>query len=327
MLAHQRGIGRAWGALENVAVGKTDPFVAFPVEIRDDGRVVRPSRLDQRWWPALGVRKRDVLAYYHRVAPVLLPHLRGRPFTLKQHYNGPRSPFRWLKDAPPELPDWVTVSPQPARSRGGEPGRYVVVDDELTLLWLVDYGCIDLHVWASRLDRPDRPDWVLFDLDPAGVRFRDVADAALLLRDALGAMGLASFVKTTGGDGLHVQVPVERRHTHAEARGFADIVARGLAAASDGLVTTERSLERRHGVFVDTKMNGHGQQAVAPYSVRPAATPAVATPLRWDEVEHVDPAALTIGEVAARIERGGDLFAPVLRGGQRLDSALRRLAA
>jgi bifunctional non-homologous end joining protein LigD len=259
---------------------------------------------------------------------VLLPHLHDRPFTLKQHYNGPRSPFRWIKDAPPELPDWIPVAPMPARSRGGKPVRYALVQDERTLLWLVDFGCIDLHVWTSRRDRPDRPDYVLLDLDPAGVRLADIVKAALMLRDALDGLGLDSYVKTTGGDGLHVQVPIARRHTHAEARRFAEIVAGGLVRAAPKLVTTERSLSRRRGVFVDTKMNGHGQQVVSVYSVRPGPAPMVAVPLRWDELtEDFDPQQLTMDVARERVERDGDLFAPLLHGRQLLRPALRRLAA
>jgi bifunctional non-homologous end joining protein LigD len=138
--------------------------------------------LDRLWWPAEGIRKRDVLSYYATVAPVLLPHLRDRPFTIKRHYNGPRSPFEWIKDAPPELPEHVPRAPLPAKSRGGELVRYALVNDTATLLWMVDFGAVDLHVWPSRRDRPDRPDFVLFDLDPAGVPFGDVVAAALLVR-------------------------------------------------------------------------------------------------------------------------------------------------
>ncbi|MDQ3823618.1 MAG: hypothetical protein M3321_10315, partial [Actinomycetota bacterium] len=240
-----------------------------------------PKHLDQLWWREKRIHKRDVLEYYRRIAPVILPHLRDRPFTLKRHYNGPRSPFDWIKDAPPELPDWIPVAPLPAKSRGGELVRYPLVNDRDALLWMVDFGCVDLHVWTSRADRPDRPDYALFDLDPAGVPFAAVVEAALLLREALDALGLESAVRTTGGEGLHVQVPLERRHTHAEAREFCDVVAGALVRTSRGLVTTERSLARRRGVFVDTKMNGHGQQVVSPYSVRPVPGAPVATPLRW----------------------------------------------
>jgi bifunctional non-homologous end joining protein LigD len=287
---------------------------------------VEITRPQQLWWPEQGIRKRDVIAYYAAIARVLLPHLRDRPLTIKQHYNGPRSPFRWLKDAPPEVPDWMPVSPQPAKSRGGEPVRYVVVRTERQLLWLVDYGAIDLHVWTSRADRPDRPDYVLFDLDPSNVPFAEVVEVAVQLREALAALGLEAYVKTTGGEGLHVQVPIARRHTHDEARRFAEVVG-GAIVRSNRLVTTRRSLERRRGILVDTAMNGHGQQVVAPYSVRPLPGAPVATPLRWDEVdERLDPRALTMPVVLERAERCGDLFAPVLHGRRLLRPALARLS-
>jgi bifunctional non-homologous end joining protein LigD len=281
---------------------------------------------DQLWWPEQGIRKRDVLAYYEAVAPVLTPHLRDRPLTIKQHYNGPRSPFRWIKDAPPEAPSWLPVSPQPAKSRGGELVRYVVVGRKRDLLWVVDYGAIDLHVWPSRVDRPDRPDYVLFDLDPVGVPFGEVVAVALQLREALTTLGLDSHAKTTGGEGLHVQVPIARRHTHAEARRFAEVVG-GAIVRGNRLVTTKRLLDRRPGILIDTAMNGHGQQIVAPYSLRPRPEAAVATPLRWDEVdERLDPAELTMTAVVERVARNGDLFEPILRGRQLLNPALARLS-
>ena len=281
---------------------------------------------EQLWWPDLGLRKQDAIDYYEAIAPVLLPHLRDRPLTLKRHYNGPRSPFEWIKDAPPELPEWIRVSPQPAKSRGGELVRYAVVDSVEALLWLVDFGCVDFHVWTARADRPERPDYVLFDLDPAGVPFSDVVAAAVLLREALEALELQSVVKTTGGEGLHVHVPIARRHTHEEVRQFARMVAGALVRASGGLVTGERSLSRRHGVFIDTKMNGHGQQVVSPYSVRPVPGAAVATPVDWEEVGGgLDPTAFTPRAVRDRVDRGGDLAAPLLHGGQNLASALKRI--
>lgn len=271
--------------------------------------------------------KADVVDYYRRIAPVVVPHLRGRPFTMKRHFNGPRSPFAWVKDAPPELPDWMRVSAQPAKSRRGALVRYPLVDDELALLWMVEFGCIDLHVWTSRADRPDRPDIILFDLDPAGVAFADVARAALLLREALVLLELESYPMTTGGAGMHVRVPIARRHGYEQVREFADVVARALVATSDGLVTVEHSLARRHGVFVDTKMNGRGQQVVAPYSLRPLPQAAVATPLHWEEVDDgLDPARFGLAEVTARAEREADPAAPLLQGRQRLERALARVS-
>jgi bifunctional non-homologous end joining protein LigD len=261
--------------------------------------VIETHHPDQLWWPDVGLRKRDAIAYYRAIAPTMLPHLRDRPLTLRRHYNGPRSPFEWIKDAPA----------QPAKSRGGAPVRYVLVDSVDGLLWLVDWGCVDFHAWTSRVDRPDRPDYVLFDLDPAGVEFREVVEAAQLLREALAALELESAVKTTGGDGLHVHVPIERRYSYDEVRAFVRMVAGALVRASVGLVTGERSPSRRKGVFVDSKMNGHGQQVVVAYSVRPVPGAPVATPVGWDELEGLDPRALTITSVPERVDRLGDLLA------------------
>jgi len=267
---------------------------------------------DQLWWPELGLRKRHAFDYYHAIAPVLLPHLRDRPFTLKQHYNGPRSPFRWIKDRPPEAPEWIRTTPQPAKSRGGAIVDYVLVNDRATLLWLVDYGCVDLHVWTARADRPDRPDFVLLDLDPKGAPFTDVARAALLVREMLDALGLESYPLTTGGDGMHVRVPVARRHTtYEDARDFARVVESTLARVGP------------RGVKLDVKMNGHGQQIVAPYSIRPVRQASVATPLEWDEVsDGLDPAAFGPATVLERVDRRDDLLAPLLRGRQTLAAAV-----
>jgi bifunctional non-homologous end joining protein LigD len=162
---------------------------ADEVEVRRGRRSVGLTHLDRMYWPDVGLRKRDLVDYYRAVAPVLLPHLRGRPQTLRRHYTVPRGPFVWEKDAAAEIPDWFKTVSLPAKSRRGAPVRYAVVDDELSLLWLVEYGCIDFHVGTARADLPERPDFVLFDLDPAGVAFEHVVEAALLLREALSARG------------------------------------------------------------------------------------------------------------------------------------------
>jgi bifunctional non-homologous end joining protein LigD len=288
------------------------------------GRAVELTHLDRMFWPEAGLRKRDLVDYYHAVSPLLLPHLRGRPFTIKRHYTVPRGPSEWVKDAPPELPRWIKTCPQPAKSRGGALVRYPLVDSDAALLWIVDYGAIDLHVWTSRCDRPERPDYVLFDLDPAaGAAFADVVRTALLVREALDALALVSLVRTTGGDGLHVLVPIARRHTHEQARRFAGVVATARARAEPELVTTEPKPDRRRGVYVDVKMNGHGQQVVCGYSVRPLPGAPVATPLRWAELdETLDPASLNLRTVPPRLAKLGDLHDELLHGRQRLDRAL-----
>jgi bifunctional non-homologous end joining protein LigD len=289
------------------------------LEVRRGRRSVRLTHLDRVFWPETAATKRDLVDYYTVAGDVVVPHLRNRPFTIKRHFTVPRGPYVWEKDAPLDLPEWIPVSPQPAKSRRGALVRYPLVNDTLALLWMVEYGCIDLHVWPSRVDLPDRPTYVLFDLDPTDVPFAHVVRAALRLRDALVALRLDSVAKTTGGNGLHVQVPIARRYSHEQARRFAGIVTAALVRVSDGLVTGERVRARRHGVYVDVKMNGHGQQIVSVYSVRPLPGAPVSTPLRWDELtEDLDPASLTMDVVLERIERYGDLAEPLLHGRQRL---------
>src|SRR5215210_7838314 len=256
------------------------------------------THLDRVYWPEKGYRKQDLVDYYESVAPVILPHLRDRPFTMKRHYTVPRGPFEWVKDAPPELPDWIPTCPQPARSRGGALVRYPLVNDELALLWMVEFGCVDLHAWTARCDRPDRADHVVFDLDPRGGSFADVVDVAHLARAALDALGLDSLARTSGSGGVHVLVPIARRHTYPEVRAFARVIAVALARTSPKL------LER---VGVDVKMNGHGQQFVVGYSVRPLPGAPVATPLRWDELTRaLDYGTLTPAVVAQRVADFGD---------------------
>lgn len=258
---------------------------------------------DQLWWPEIGLRKRDAVDYYRAVAPAILPHLRDRPFTMKRHYNGPRSPFVWLKDAPPELPDWIRTCPLPARSRGGGLVDYPVVDDVDALVWMIDFGCVDMHLWMSTCPTPSEPEYVLFDID------RDPVRQARLLAEALEALDVESYVKTSGGDGLHLVVPIGPGHSYAETRAFSKIVA--------GAVDAD----------VDTKLNGEGMTIASVYSIRPLPGAPVSTPLLWEEVtEELDPLAFTPAEVLRRIERHGDLWRVALNGSLRLDEALGRLA-
>jgi bifunctional non-homologous end joining protein LigD len=206
--------------------------------------------------------------------------------------------------------------------------NFPVVNDELALLWMVNMGCIDMNTWYSRVDKPDRPDFVLFDLDPSpGSGFREAVEVALLVKAALDALGLVSFPKTSGSErGMHVLVPVERRYTFDDTREFAEIVAGAIARMHQGLATTEWSKAKRRGVLIDANQNGEGKTIASVYSVRPKPGAPVSTPLRWDEVDDsLDPHAFTMSAVLERVRRHGDLFAGVLKTRQRLDRALAAL--
>jgi bifunctional non-homologous end joining protein LigD len=318
------------GLREDKAPAEVRREQPLETEIRRGRRTLRLSNLDKIFWPEAGITKGDLLAYYREIAPALLPHLRDRPFTMKRYPDGWQGNHFFQKDAPSHMPEWIKTRTYRSTSRETRQKRtirYPLVNDELALLWMVNMGCIDMNTWYSRVDRPERPDWVLFDLDPSlDVGFREVVQVALLVKEVLDALGLAGFPKTSGADGFHVLVPVERRSTYDDTRVFAEIVAGTLARTHRGLVTTEWSKAKRRGVLVDANQNGEGKTIASAYSVRPRAGAPVSTPLRWDEVaEDLDPLDFTLEAVLGRVEREGDVFEGVLTTRQSLGGALREL--
>jgi bifunctional non-homologous end joining protein LigD len=303
----------------------------IPDVIRKGKRVLRLSNLDKPFWPDEGITKGDLLAFYRDVAPVLIPHLRDRPFTMRRYPDGAFGKSFFQKDKPPGMPDWIpTVNIEVStRDRPAQRRRIdaPLVNDELSLLWMVNMGCIDLNTWYSRVDKLDRPDFVLFDLDPSpDVGFGETVQVALLVKEALDALGLESFPKTSGADGMHVLVPIARRHTYDDTRRFAEIVAGALASTHRGLVTTEWTKSKRRGVLIDANQNGEGKTIASVYSVRPKKGAPVSTPLRWEEVgESLDPSAFAMDVVRERVAKHGDLYEGVLTAKQSLSTALRKL--
>jgi bifunctional non-homologous end joining protein LigD len=304
-----------------------------PVEATEDG--VKLSNLDKPFWPEDDpsglITKGDLLDYYRAVAPAVLPHLRDRPFTMRRYPDGAYGKAFFQKDAPKGMPEWIERFRVQVSTRERPPKRRWIdaplVNDERALLWVVNMGCIDLNAWYSRVDRPERPDFVLFDLDPSpDVGFPEVVQVALLVKQALDALGLVCFAKTSSAEGMHVLLPVERRYTYTQTREFCEIVAGALARTHRGLVTTEWSKAKRRGVLIDANQNGEGKTIASVYSVRPRPGAPVSTPLRWDEVEEsLDPTAFTMDAVLERVRRHGDLFEGVLTTRQRLEPALRAL--
>jgi bifunctional non-homologous end joining protein LigD len=300
-------------------------------ELKRGKRVLKLSNLDKPFWPDEGITKGDLLAYYRDVAPVLVPHLRDRPFTMKRYPDGAFGKFFFQKDAPTHMPDWIPTRRFKASTRDS-PRRvreidFALVNDELALLWMVNMGCIDMNTWYSRVDKPDRPDFVLFDLDPSpDVGFAETVQVALLVKQTLDLLGLQSFAKTSGSEGIHVLVPIARRHTFDETREFSEIVAGAIARAHPKLATTQWVKAKRRGVLIDSNQNGEGKTIASAYSVRPKPGAPVSTPLRWEEVdESLDPAVFTMDAVLERIAREGDLFEGVLTTKQALGRALRSL--
>jgi bifunctional non-homologous end joining protein LigD len=292
------------------------------------GRDLKLSNLDKVFFPKERITKGDLIEYYRAVAPVLVPHLRDRPFTMIRYPEGIEGEHFFQKDAPSHMPEWIPRVPFLVSTRETPRRRkwvnFALVNDEAALLWMVNMGCIDMNAWYSRVDKPDRPDFVLFDLDPSpDVGFRETVQVALLVKQALDAFGLDGFPKTSSADGMHVLVPVERRYTYDDTRQFAEIVGRAIERTHRGLATTEWTKAKRRGVLIDANQNGEGKTIASVYSVRPRPGAPVSTPLRWEELtEDLDPLAFTMDVVLERVREHGDLFEGVLKTKQRLDRAL-----
>jgi bifunctional non-homologous end joining protein LigD len=299
-------------------------------EVRIGRHTIRVTHPDRVLFPGDGVTKGDLVSYYVDVGAVIVPHLRDRPFTLKRYPHGIRGQAYFHKQAPKGKPPWIPTRQFRTwqREGGSRLVDFTLVNEPAALAWMVQMNCIDMNAWYSRVDKPQRPDYVVFDLDPPESRngFEQAIRVAHLTREALERLELRSYVKTSGADGIHVLVPITRRSSYAETYELAERVSRDLEAENQGLVTTEWLKRKRRGVLVDHRQNGHGKTIASVYSVRPKPGAPVSTPLRWEELgQKVRPSDFGRREVLERIERHGDLFEPVLRGGQSLGAALKRL--
>ena len=284
---------------------------------------VRLTNLRKPFWPTLGLTKRDLLQYYADVSPVLLPHIADRAMVMKRYPDGADGAFFFMKRAPHPRPAWVRTCSIDHGSNGVI--AFPVIDDLPSLLWVVNLGCIDLNQWYGRCDDPDRPDYVHFDLDPGEhVPFARVRDAALLVRGALDALGMAPLVKTSGSKGLHVYVPIVRGPVQKQVWTFAKALAVELARRHPALMTSEYRRERRPAgrVLVDYNQNAWGRTLASVYSVRPTPRATVSMPIGWDDVARgVEIEDFRLDNVPALVARHGDRWRPLLRSRPRTDLA------
>jgi bifunctional non-homologous end joining protein LigD len=301
-------------------------------ELQIGRRRVRLTSGDRVLFPGEGVTKADLAEYYTAIGEVIVPHLRNRPFTLKRYPDGMQGQAYFHKQAPKGKPSWIPTRRFRTLPREGGPRLvdFTLVNEPAAVVWMVQMNCIDMNAWYSRVDKPERPDYVVFDLDPPDSRngFAQAIRVAHLIRSALEDLELRSYVKTSGADGIHVLVPITRRSSYPDTYRFAELVSARLEVEHPGLATTEWLKKKRRGVLVDHRQNGHGKTIASAYSVRPKPGAPVSTPLRWDELgPKVRPRDYGMREALVRVQRHGDLFEPVLQGGQSLGPALRRLAA
>jgi len=284
------------------------------------GRLLNLTNLNKVYWPESGLTKGDLIDYYVRISPWLLPHLKGRPLVLTRYPDGWAGKSFYQKDAPPGKPDWIPTWRNDSLD-------YIVVEEPATLAYVANLGAIELHPWLSRCATPKNPDWAVIDLDPSeGVEFVDVLTVARLVRQLLAAVRITGFPKLSGATGIHIYCPCGPGYSYAETAAFCESIGRVLLKIYPERITLERTVARRTGkIYVDYLQNRRGQTITAPYGLRPRSGAPVSTPVTWDELES-DPPRFTLSTMWGRLNRVGDLFSAVLTESQDLRRALVELA-
>jgi bifunctional non-homologous end joining protein LigD len=295
------------------------------VEVEVEGHTLSLSNLDKVFYPATGFTKGAVIEYYTRIAPVLLPHLRGRHLTLKRYPNGVDGAYFYEKQCPRHRPDWVRTAAVYSRHNGRDI-EYCMVEDLATIVWLANLADLEMHTPLARAVAPEAPTMVAFDLDPGfPATIVECAEVACRLRDAFDHFGLVAYPKTSGSKGMQLYVPLNTPTTYAATKPFARGVAQVLERRHPELVVSDMRKDLRPGrVLIDWSQNDEHKTTVSVYSLRARDRPTVSTPVTWDEVEGVlrsrDPKELefTSDDVLRRVTEHGDRFAPVLELRQEL---------
>lgn len=287
-------------------------------------RKLKVTNLDKVLYPAAGFTKGEVIEYYARIAPVMLPHLRDRPVTLKRYPSGVEEGFFFEKMCPSHRPDWVERAA--VKSTGGKRPmiEYCLINDVATLVWVANLAALELHPLLARKQDLERPTAMVFDLDPGeGMAILDCCRVGLHFRDLLLDLGLKSFVKTSGGKGLHLYVPLNGTATFDQTKTFSRTLAQVLEKDDPKRITTKQAKDLRTGrILIDWSQNDRHKTTACVYCLRATKAPAVSTPLDWAEIEAAvrkrTRLAFTPAAVLERVEERGDLFSPVLKLQQKL---------
>ena len=297
-------------------------------EIIVDKNKVTISNRDKIFWPDEGFTKGDVIDYYKRISAYILPHLKERALSLKRNPNGIVDRGFYHKDAGENAPGYVSVFKVKNESKKGEMIDYIVCNNKATLLYLANLGCIEMNPWNSMRKTPDKPTWMVIDIDPAPQnKFYQVVDVALVVKEILDSLQVTSYCKTSGSSGLHVYVPLKNKYDYKDVKELAHGVASVVQQQLPETTTLVRSLSKRGPrIYIDYLQNATGQTLASVYSIRPVPGAYVSAPLEWKEVNHdLSPSDFTIRNIFERVENKGDLFKEVLNGTTNVRKAMKML--
>jgi bifunctional non-homologous end joining protein LigD len=291
-----------------------------------NGKTIKFSSLSKVYWPEDGITKRDLLNYYYRIAPFILPYIKDRPQTMYRFPSGIHKKGFYQKDVKGKVPDWLPTYNYYSEKDEREK-EFPVCSDEAGLLYLVSLGCISMNPWSSRMDDPDHPDWCILDLDPDKNPFEQVIEAAQVIRQVLDAINVPSYCKTSGSTGLHIYIPLERKYTYEDSKEFGRAIVKVVQQQLPDFTSIERLTSKRKGkVYLDFLQNRPQATVASPYSVRARPGAPVSMPLPWDEVKNgLQIRDFTIYNAFERAKEQGDIFTGVLGKGIDMEGALERL--
>lgn len=281
--------------------------------------MVQVTHLDKQFWPEERITKRELIEYHLRISTELLPHLRDRAIVTRLFPDGIAGKSFWRRAAPDSAPRWIPRW----RAHPGTPTICPLIQEPAALVWLANQGAVEIHPWHSRRDRPTRPDWAVFDLDPGSDQgFAEAVEVAHLIKERLDRLKLRAWLKTTGQSGLHIYIPLRRRADQDQVREWVGDLAHQVAQSVPQLVSETWTVGARQGrLRIDYTQNVIGKTLVAVYSPRPSRGTSVSTPIEWEELDRVDPAQFTMRKVLERVRLRGELFRGALEGGQSLPKA------
>jgi bifunctional non-homologous end joining protein LigD len=299
------------------------------MDVESDGQRLHFSNLNKIYFPEVGVKKRELLAYYYRMGRYILPFLQDRPMVLRRYPDGVDGKAFFQKEAPSYLPDWIQTATVDSEERGGEM-QYILCNSRATLLYLTNLGCIDHNPWSSRAQSQENPDYVFFDLDPTDdTPFSDVMHIAREIYAMLKSIKMRCYMKTSGASGFHIFIPLEPKYTYEQTRTFAEVVGRLVASKNSKLTTFERTVSKRPKgrILIDALQNASGKPLACAYSVRAFPKATVSTPLTPEELTtNIRAEQFTLRNFNDRIAKVGDLWSDFWQNRQTLDRALELLA-
>ena len=299
-------------------------------EIRVNGKSLKITNRNKVYFPSVldkEITKGEIIDYYRGISSYILPYLKNRPESLNRHPNGISKPGFYQKDMDlHQIPDWVRTEKIYSKSNE-EYLDYLVCDNEATLIYMANLGCIEINPWHSIVNKVDQPDYMIMDLDPGNIGFREVVKTALKIHEICQEIGIETFCKTSGATGLHVYIPLNKKYTYDEIKLFGELLATAVHHQLPATTSIERSVSKRPDkIYIDFLQNRKGQTIAAAYSVRPKPGATVSTPLEWEEVnETLNPKDFTIFTIHERLQKKGDLWKGVLGKGADIGKALPQL--